>query len=532
MTAAKPLLPAAESDLPEGWALTTISDVTETIPNLNPETAPDRMFGYVDISSICNKTFKITDAKSFRGKDAPSRARRPIKAGDVLFSNVRTYLRNIALVPNNLDAELCSTGFTVLRSNGAIEPELLFYEVLTDRLIDLVTPQQTGSQYPATSDRVVMSATVPVPPLAEQKRIVENVDQLLARVDSARERLGRVPLILKRFRQAVLAAACSGRLTADWRKQRDLVPVARRLDTFQVRTDGLKTRRGVPTEVEITDELANLALPSTWSLQSVASLLKLGVLIDLKDGNHGSNHPKSKDFGDTGLPFITAAQVRDYNIDYDGAPKVTGEPLKQLRVGFAQPGDAILTHKGTVGRAALNTRPCVLTPQTTYYRCKPEILDSRYLVYFFTSPLFYSQLAAVMSQTTRDFVPISEQYRLFFLIPTPAEQHEIVHRIDALFKLAYAIEKRVAAATIRSEKLTQAILAKAFRGELVPTEAELARREGRSYEPASALLDRIRADRESSKAAHNESRPDGHDQQERRWQKKAAKRIRRSSSKS
>jgi type I restriction enzyme S subunit len=83
------------------------------------------------------------------------------------------------------------------------------------------------------------------------------------------------------------------------------------------------------------------------------------------------------------------------------------------------------------------------------------------------------------------------------LLPPLAEQHEIVRRVEALFRLADGIEKRVAAATARAEKLTQAILAKAFRGELVPTEAELARREGRSYEPASALLQRIRAERRS-----------------------------------
>ena len=83
------------------------------------------------------------------------------------------------------------------------------------------------------------------------------------------------------------------------------------------------------------------------------------------------------------------------------------------------------------------------------------------------------------------------------LIPLPPtqEQHEIVRRVEALFQLADAIEKRVAAATKRADKLTQSILAKAFRGELVPTEAELARREGRDYEPASALLQRIQAER-------------------------------------
>jgi hypothetical protein len=337
---------------------------------------------------------------------------------------------------------------------------------------------------------------LPLPPLAEQKRIVAKVEALLARVNAARQRLAKVPAILKRFRQSVLAAACSGRLTADWRVEHtDLESVRLRIERVRNELGPAKTRRDVPDAVDLPDCLGDMALPDTWSLISAAELLRSGILVDVKDGNHGSNHPKVADFTAEGLPFITATQVRDFTIDYESAYRVSGEHLKKLRVGFAKCGDAILTHKGSVGRSALNTCECVLTPQTTYYRCNEGALSARYLVYYFASPQFYSQLAGVMSQTTRDFVPISEQYRLFIILPSPAEQHEIVRRVEALFRLADAIEKRVAAATARAEKLTQAVLAKAFRGELVPTEAELARREGRSYEPASVLLDRIRAER-------------------------------------
>jgi type I restriction enzyme S subunit len=78
-----------------------------------------------------------------------------------------------------------------------------------------------------------------------------------------------------------------------------------------------------------------------------------------------------------------------------------------------------------------------------------------------------------------------------------------------MFKLADAVEKRVATAKAKAEKLTQAILAKAFRGELVPTEAELAHREARSYEPASVLLARIKSDRESKQASQKVRRNRG-----------------------
>ena len=83
-------------------------------------------------------------------------------------------------------------------------------------------------------------------------------------------------------------------------------------------------------------------------------------------------------------------------------------------------------------------------------------------------------------------------------VPPPAEQQEIVRRVEALFSLASTIEHRFTAATLHTDKLTQSILAKAFRGELVPTEAELARREGREYEPASVLLERIKKERSAT----------------------------------
>lgn len=97
------------SELPDGWTWARISDITEKVPNVKPEDYPEKEFGYVDISSICNSTYRITEAKRFKGRDAPSRARRPIRPNDILFSNVRTYLRNIAIVPQDTDVEICST---------------------------------------------------------------------------------------------------------------------------------------------------------------------------------------------------------------------------------------------------------------------------------------------------------------------------------------------------------------------------------------------------------------------------------------
>ena len=78
-------------ELPEGWASATIADVVRAVLNISPEKEPDRTFAYVDISSIDSGTNTIQLTRPVQGKDAPSRARRPVQPGDVLFSNVRTY---------------------------------------------------------------------------------------------------------------------------------------------------------------------------------------------------------------------------------------------------------------------------------------------------------------------------------------------------------------------------------------------------------------------------------------------------------
>ena len=192
----------SEVELPEGWDEALMSDVTADVPSEDPARDPDRVFAYIDISAIDNRRFAITsdEVKEFRGRDAPSRARRPVRPADVLYSNIRTYLRNIALVEAGVPADLCSTGFTVLRSNGVIEPEYLFRWVLTEEFLELISPHETGTHYPATSDRAVRALPIRVPPLAEQRRIVEKVEALLAQVNAARARLAKVPTILKRCR--------------------------------------------------------------------------------------------------------------------------------------------------------------------------------------------------------------------------------------------------------------------------------------------------------------------------------------------
>jgi type I restriction enzyme S subunit len=147
---------------------------------------------------------------------------------------------------------------------------------------------------------------------------------------------------------------------------------------------------------------------------------------------------------------------------------------------------------GRFGIASVLTQDAVVNQQLHAF-VVPDCLVAEYLVFTITSQAQFLQELA--TSTTVAYLNKENCNSLPIALPPLPEQNEIVRRVEALFRLADAIEKRVATATARAEKLTQAIPAKAFRGELVPTEAELARAEGRDYEPASVLLERIRAER-------------------------------------
>ena len=459
----------SEVELPEGWDEALMSDVTADVPSEDPARDPDRVFAYIDISAIDNRRFAITsdEVKEFRGRDAPSRARRPVRPADVLYSNIRTYLRNIALVEAGVPADLCSTGFTVLRSNGVIEPEYLFRWVLTEEFLELISPHETGTHYPATSDRAVRALPIRVPPLAEQRRIVEKVEALLAQVNAARARLAKVPTILKRFRQSILSAACSGRLSAGW----DVDTVANASIQEEEIPEGWQWR-----------ELETLALPESSAICA---------------GPFGTIF-KAHDFRDEGVPIIFLRHVApgEYRTAKPGFMdrkkwedifrpySVWGGELLVAKLGDP-PGCCAIYPKG-IG-------PAMVTPDVIKMSVDERGACPQYLMYYLNSEPARQRAFGVAYGATRPRMNLDIFRALRVPLPPLPEQHHIVRRVDALFKLADAIEARVAAATARAEKITQAILAKAFRGELVPTAAELARQEGRDYEPASVLLARIRA---------------------------------------
>ncbi len=169
-------------------------------------------------------------------------------------------------------------------------------------------------------------------------------------------------------------------------------------------------------------------------LMTVESALRSGAIVAHKDGNHGSLYPKVGEFGDEGVPFLTAKLLSDGVVDVAGAPRLPDVHADKLRLGFVEVGDVLLSHNATVGRVAIvppfDGRLLIGT-SLTYFRLNRKVINPRYLAAYFSCELFQSQLRAVMSHTTRNQVPITAQRKLNIAVPPIVVQEGIASLLEA-----------------------------------------------------------------------------------------------------
>jgi type I restriction enzyme, S subunit len=189
------------NSMPADWRTVKIADVTVHAKQRDPSKAPDTPFRYVDVSSVSNALFKITSATEMLGKNAPSRARKEIRANDILFATVRPTLKRIALVPQELDGEIASTGYCILRPNlDVVVPEYLYQQLLTDSFIKKMGSLERGASYPAVRDSDVLSAAIPLPSLDEQRRIA----RVLSTVQAAIEQQEQLIAVTRELKSALM----------------------------------------------------------------------------------------------------------------------------------------------------------------------------------------------------------------------------------------------------------------------------------------------------------------------------------------
>ncbi|MGE0785534.1 MAG: restriction endonuclease subunit S [Sandaracinaceae bacterium] len=402
---------------------------------------------------------------------------RLLQAGDVLFNNTNSpELVGKTGLYELPEPRAFSNHMTRLRCDAeALDPAFCAHYlhhlwrrgVFRDRCNNHVSQASIGRD-------VLLDIEVRLPPLAEQKRIVEKVEALFEDVNKARDRLAKVPLILKRFRQSVLAAACSGRLTEDWRARSVVEPAG----DYLARVLGTRPPTGA-------DEM-----PDGWievPLGDLVSSLRMGTTVP----------PTSER---TEYPVLRSSSVRQGTIDLDDVKYLQADESTNDD-NFLCDGDLLFTRLSGSLEYVAN---CAVVPPLGGRRVQyPDRLVraklveprwGRYIEACFGSPLLRRSLE-VASKSSAGHQRISMGALTGFRLPFPPveEQAEIVRRMDALFDLLGTLETRVASATRPSQLVSQAVLAKAFAGQLVPTEAEVAAGDGRSFESATELLMRLSA---------------------------------------
>ncbi len=165
------------TDNPMGWTKCRIGQVCVQTETRNPGETPSAQFRYVDISGIDTVQKRIAATRLLLGKDAPSRARKEIRTDDILVSSVRPNLNAVAIVPDELNREIASTGFCVLRANRKlIEPLYLFSHVTSPFFVETISSQVRGANYPAVSDKDIKNIWITVPPLKQQQQFTNIVE--------------------------------------------------------------------------------------------------------------------------------------------------------------------------------------------------------------------------------------------------------------------------------------------------------------------------------------------------------------------
>ena len=175
--------------VPESWNLRPLGTLCEKTESVDLRREGERVIEYIDVSSVSRQSLRIESTSRFKLRKAPGRARKRILKGDVIFATVRPTLLRTAVVPEQLDDQVCSTAFCVLRRDPkGVAEDFISYVVQREQFVQQLAVIETGASYPAVTDRIVKEQLIPVPPLNEQQEIVAILAAIDRKIDLHRRK--------------------------------------------------------------------------------------------------------------------------------------------------------------------------------------------------------------------------------------------------------------------------------------------------------------------------------------------------------
>jgi type I restriction enzyme S subunit len=402
-------------EMPEGWKWVPLESVVLKTERRNPAKPPDEPFIYVDISSIDSKIGAIVDPRRLQGREAPSRARKVIRSGDVIFAITRPYLRNIALVPDRYDDQICSTGFCVLQANRELlDPSWLYHLCRSDVVLDQVLPRMRGASYPAVTDGDVLTSEIPLPPLDEQRRIVARIEELFARIEEARRLRAAADEDAERLMSAAL------------------------------------------------EEIFREAETEGWPIKTV------GNVIEGKP-QYGTSQKASEE--PVGVPILRMGNIVDDQVSFDSLKYINLPPDEEAKY-LLREGDILFNRTNSaelVGKSAVypGGRRAVFASYLIRIVADCRKAMPHFVAAYINSPLGRQY---IQSQLTRAIGQVNVNAKKLQAMPIPVpplpEQRRIVEYLDGVQAQVVELKRLQAESAAELERLSGAVLARAFRGEL------------------------------------------------------------------
>ena len=466
------------AQLPPSWALTTLGTVVSygSTTKAEPTEMADSDW-VLELEDVEKDSSRLLQKMTFLQRQSKSTKNR-FQSGDVLYGKLRPYLNKVLIAD---EPGYCTTEILPLKAGAQLDNRYLFYWLKHPAFLKYVEAQSHGMNMPRLGTDAGKAAPFVLAPRNEQTRIANQLDTLLTRIQSCNDRFDAIPALLKRFQQTVLDAATSGRLTDDWRGAQSNLPSAASLIealAADVEAAGGHIRGNASEPTEDAHDLTVDKLPDGWKISTLKDCCTPGRPI-----TYGILKPGPE--LERGVPYIRVADFPGNQLKLGGIKKTSPEIDLQFKRARLIAGDLLLSIRGSVGR--LIEIPEVLEganiTQDTARLSINKRLKTRYVYYVLLAPDTQRRMANAIRGVAVRGINIGDVRALQLPIPSALEQAEIVRRVEALFALADRIEARASAARTHAQRLSPLVLAKAFRGELVPQDP--------NDEPASALLERI-----------------------------------------
>lgn len=417
-------------EIPESWKWVRLKEIVYNHGQITPLTK----FSYIDIGSIDNIKNRLNnDDNILEPKNAPSRARKIVKIGDILYSTVRPYLHNICIIDRNFKyVPIASTGFAVMSCYSGVYNKYLFHYLLSPAFDSYANNNKNskGVAYPAINDTRLYIGIVPLPPLAEQKRIVAKIKELLPYVERYETAYNKLQQLNKRFpgdlQKSVLQLAIQGRLVPQHPEEGNAEDLYKQIQAEKqklIKEGKIKKEKPLPP---ITDDEKPFEIPKSWKWVRL-----MEIVSNLGDGIHGT--PQFDDNGSyffvngnnlsNGKIIIKADTKKISVIEYEKYKK----PLNYDTI--------LISINGTIGNYAFyNGEPIILGKSACYISTIDKICKY-YLLYIFKTNFFYDYAVKAATQTTIKNVSLKAMRMLPIPLPPLAEQKRIVTKLEEILPL-------------------------------------------------------------------------------------------------